>query len=55
MNYTPIKDPLRNDQLKKNTVVVSHINVLGSTVSDDVWITHTISDNEDPMSVYVVQ
>lgn len=32
-----------------STLIVSHTNVFGSDISDDVWIRYIIPDNEDPM------
>lgn len=37
-----------------NTLVVPHINMFGSTVSEDVWIRYTILDNEYLMFGHVV-
>lgn len=38
-----------------NTLVVSHLNVFRTTISDDVWIRRTISDNEDPTIGHVIR
>lgn len=39
----------------RNTLVVSYVDVFGYTISVDVWIRYTISNNKDTIFGHVVE